>query len=44
MTSYDKVIQTVEQIGVALGQNITDHAGPNDLTGAAADDLKNKKN
>ena len=44
MTSYDKVIQTVEQIGVALGQNITDPAGPNDLTGAAADDLKNKKN
>lgn len=43
MTSYDKVIQTVEQIGATLGQNIIDPAEPNDLT-AAAPDLKNKKN
>lgn len=51
MQGWDKLIQTYEQykkwkeqIGVALGQNITDPAEPNDLTGAAADDLKNKKN
>ena len=44
MVGYDKVIQSAEQIGAALGQNITDPAEPNDLTGAAADDLKNKKN
>lgn len=51
MQGWDKILQTYnqyqkwkEQIGGALGQNITDPAEPNDLTGAAADDLKNKKN
>lgn len=41
MVGYDKVIQSAEQIGAALGQNITDPAVPNDLTGAATDNLKN---
>lgn len=51
MQGWDKILQTYnqyqkwkEQIGAALGQSITDPAGPNDLTGAAADDLQNKKN
>lgn len=51
MQGWDKILQTYnqyqkwkEQIGTALGRNTSDPAVPNDLTGAAADDLKNKKN
>lgn len=43
MTSYDKVIQTVEQIGTALDRNTSDLTESNNLT-AAAPDLKNNKN
>lgn len=44
MVGYDKVLQSAEQIGAALGRSSADLAEPNDLAGAATDDLKNEKN